>query len=256
MKKNLNFPGLILIAALAYSLSACNPVFYAPNAHNVPLLKEKHETRLNLGMTTTEDLTGPDLQAAYAVGKNIGIIANGTYLKGGSEGSNWEGHGYQAEIGSGYFKPVGRFCVAEIYGGAGFAKITNQRYEDPFSLKFIKPFLQPAFGFNSTYFEVAFSPKIASVHYDEPFILEYELLTDANGNIMVDQNGQAAYKILKERQTFFDFEPGLTIRGGWKYTKLQIQAVKSFQEIPESQDLRINLSLTLNLAPRFRKAAE
>src|SRR5687768_11035695 len=96
----LNLVSLLFLVTFSFLFNGCVPVYYASNAHNIPLLKEKHETRLNLGMTVTEDLAGPDVQAAFAAGKNVGIIANGTYLKGGSESSTWQGHGYLVEAGS------------------------------------------------------------------------------------------------------------------------------------------------------------
>lgn len=246
MQRLIIISGWLLIIVSAWLFTRCTPIYYASNAHNVPLLKEKHEVKVSAGLTVTEDLAGPDVQAAYAVTENTGIITNATYLKGGS-GSH-EGDGYLVEIGAGYFKPIGSHLVAEVYGGGGFAKITNDRNYAPYSIKFVKPFLQPAFGFTCKYFDLALSPKIALVHYNEPFILNYEIQTDANGDII--------YSNMEEKQTFFAFEPGITARGGWKYIKLQLQVIGSIQEIPYAQNLSINMSLSLNLAPRFRKVAQ
>lgn len=243
MKATLPFLPVVYICFLLFS--GCVPIYYASNAHNVPLLKEKHEVRVTAGLTTTEDASGPDVQAAYAVGENIGLIAQGAYLTGGSESSSWQGNGQILEVGGGYFKPLGRYFVAELYGGAGLAKISNQRYETPERMKFTKPFIQPVFGFNANFFELAVSPKIAWVHYNEPLLLNYEIRTDANGNTI--------YSNIQEKQTFFAFEPAVTIRGGWKYVKLQLQSVWSMQDIPNSNKLSINLGLSINLAERFEK---
>ncbi len=228
-----------LIGAMVFIFTACSPIYYASNAHNVPLLKEKHEVRISGGLTGTEYLSGPDVQVAYAVGKNTGLIANGTYLQGGEDD-----YGYLAEAAGGFFKVIERQMVAEIYGGAGFAKVVNQRQYYAPPLYFIKPFLQPAIGFSSDYFDLAFSPKIAWVHYNVPLILDYP----ANAN--------SIHQPVKEKQTFFAFEPGLTIRGGWKYVKLQLQAVSSIHDIPNAEDLSIHLGLSVNLASRFKKSAE
>ena len=244
--------GWIFVVLSALFISGCHPIYYASNGHNVPLLKEKHEVRVNAGVTLTEYLAGPDLQMAYAASENIGIIANGIYL---SSGDNSDGYGYLAEAGGGYFKALNKWWVAEVYAGTGFARVVNKDYYETHTLKFIKPFIQPAVGFSSDYFDLAFSPKIAWVHYNEPFILDFELRTDSNGNVIVGPDGYAEINVLKEKQTFFAFEPGFTMRGGWKYIKVQLQVVKSLQDIPDGDNLSINLSLSANLASRFRKVA-
>lgn len=236
-----------IFGACLILLQACVPMYYAPNAHNVPLLKEKHELRINAGLTAVEDASGPEIQAAYAITDHLGLMIQGAYLKGGNYDTSWEGEGKIAEIGMGYFKSLGNNMVAEVYGGAGFATITNQRYE-AFDLRFAKPFIQPTFGFNSKYFEFAFSPKIALVHYKEPLILAEEYVIDANGI--------GNYITTKQQQTFFAVEPAITIRAGWKFIKLQGQPGWSFQDIPYSRKVSFNMGLSFNLAYRYQKAAK
>lgn len=251
--KNLICRNTEIVVLCLLLFSACNPVFYASNAHNVPLLKEKHEVRIGGGATMTEDLIGPDVQVAYAAGRNLGIIANGAYLKGGSESTSWEGHGYIAEAGAGYFKPLGRFLVAEVYGGGGFSRVTNKRYDEGFSVNFFKPFILPVLGFRSNYFEFGFSPKVALVRYSEPFILDANWVTDPNGNYLIDQNGYPVLNIRKQKQTFFAFEPALTLRAGFRSAKVQLQAVYSAQNIPGAQYLSLNLGLSCLLPGPTKK---
>lgn len=238
------------ILILPVLLCGCYPIYYASSAHNVPLLQEKHEVRISGGVTMTEYLAGPELQVAYAATQNLGLIASGTYL---APGDNSSGYGYQAELGAGYFKPFHKWGVAEVYAGTALAKVVNAGYPDPLELHFIKPFIQPALGFSSPYLDMAFSPRIAWVHYNEPFVLDYEVLRNANGQYLVDANGYAQINVLKEKQTFFAFEPGFTVRGGWKFIKLQLQVARSLQDIPNGDNLSVNLSFSANLAARFRK---
>ena len=75
----------------------------------MPLFKEKGETRVNgyyaLGSTGLDDIKGAEVQAAYAVGKNVGVMLNTAFM-GASEGDENQkdaGHGSLIEAGAGFF---------------------------------------------------------------------------------------------------------------------------------------------------------
>jgi hypothetical protein len=71
MRKYLLITNIVLVILFV----SCTPPVYLPNSLNTPLLKEKGET--NIGYNAS--LGGDDIQISYAISKNIGLMANGTY---------------------------------------------------------------------------------------------------------------------------------------------------------------------------------
>ena len=75
-----------IVPALSVVLlvASCAPVYYAPNAHNVPLFSEKNEATVSASfaiLDNPEPMTGTDLQLAIAVSDHVGIMANGMFTK-------------------------------------------------------------------------------------------------------------------------------------------------------------------------------
>ena len=135
------------------AFSSCT-IMHIPNAENVPLLENKSEVKLNLGIS--------DFQGAYAISKNIGVIANGYFKNSEVNISNDlmnNGQRYFFEGAVGFFKPLENDLVFEVYGGAGLGKVN---YEDrfdggsifgenyyKFSSNFNRYFIQPNLGIKS-----------------------------------------------------------------------------------------------------------
>jgi len=78
MKKLSVTSSLILALAL---LSGCAHYYYAPNAANIPMFKEKNTFKGKAGYSS-DIYNGADIQMAYSVSKNIGIMVN-TFFAGG-----------------------------------------------------------------------------------------------------------------------------------------------------------------------------
>jgi hypothetical protein len=246
MKVPILFFDRIHIIVLVLFVSGCNPVFYAPTSHNLPLFREKHEIHITATGISTDQADGFEGQAAYSITNHFGIIANGSYLSGENETKTRSGNGYLGEFGAGYFKPIGENFVFEIFTGGGTGKVsTTNNNGYTFDLNFAKYFLQPTIGYSTKFADIAFSPKIAMVQFKHGLTENYE--TDVNGNYNLYFTG---------KRNYIAFEPALTIRGGWKYTKLQLQIVQSYQEIPQANRTSVSLGLHLMLAPRFRNSAE
>jgi hypothetical protein len=96
---------------LLFIISDCTHYYYVPNVQNVPLFKEKNEVRLTLAAGEGEFQWG-EIQAAYSVGKNIGIMANCHSATGNESIVNFERcSGSYFEGGAGYFKPQNKLTV-------------------------------------------------------------------------------------------------------------------------------------------------
>lgn len=236
-------------------LSSCSHTYYVPNTVNVPLFKEKNEVRF-AGHYNSDNVTVYEFQAAYAITNNLAVMANYMY---GYEYTyeyfkNDCGYGHYLDAAVGYYKPLNKHFVVEVFGGLGACSqyhlykgeylFFNGHYYPMMyyaNMFFLKNFIQPSIGFTFDYFDIALSTRLAYLSY---FNIIHNL-PSSNGNIIDLQ------KIIAKRN-FLVFEPALTIRGGWKYVKLQAQLCPSFSNdlLPSSGGI-FSVGLYLSFAERF-----
>jgi len=216
MKRNSYYTKFLQLLAILILLASCAPVYYAPNAHNVPLLTEKHEATVSASYAILDDigpLVGTDLQLAIAVTDNVGIMANGMFTKAlydDNEILDAACKGQFFEMGGGYFRSLDENpksdIIFETYGGFGFGKYINTSDNTiwPSSASFQRFFVQPSMGIKSKYFEAAISFRLAGLNYSK-----YEI--------------RSGEPYLPMDQFTWLFEPALTLRAGFKSVKVQWQ---------------------------------
>jgi hypothetical protein len=212
MKKN------ILISTLAgifiIYLNSCAPL-YVPNVVNTPMLSEKNDFNASVNF----GLSGTDIQSAYAVTDNIGIMLNGSYMNETSDSTdNFHKHIF-IEAGAGYFKPLGKFGLFEAYGGYGLGKINSYQssdvffsYADTYVNRF---FIQPSIGFKSNYFQLAFAPRTVCAFVSQEnvnktgFFIEPTLILKAGSPMIkfITQFGLSF--MLNDYSNSFNYEPFL-----------------------------------------------
>ena len=229
---------ILLTFILAQVLSGCTHYYYIPNVQNVPLFTEKNEYRFsgNIGYASRDinyvgdqQTTCIDLQAAYSLTNNIGIMMNYMWAKESYQSDESTvkdyGRGSYFEGAAGYFKPFGQYGIFEIYGGLGTSGQHHQ-YADSYSnsiegtsnLSFIKIFLQPSVGLKLSSgdmsflkpFDVALSTRIYNINYGK--------IDNSNSEIAEYEN----FSALSAENHYF-IEPALTIRAGWETVKFQFQ---------------------------------
>ena len=242
----------ILIAIL---LSSCTHYYYVANVHNVPLFKEKNEYRISGSLGSGDESTCIEIQAAYSVTDRIGVLADYMSAKGGNVTSHNYGSGNYFEGAVGYYKPVGKFGVFETYGGLGFS---NQHHEytslyynqnngtsDLSSFKF---YIQPSFGFTSKFIDIAVSTRISALTFNiesNNVLGNYELFNELNS---------------LSTQVHYFFEPAITIRAGWQYTKVQFQAAYSGNLIHEDMHIgeyyHFSLGMYFSFGRRFKPQSQ
>lgn len=214
----MNFLKSILLITLVIPFTSCVHYYYAPNGHNVPLLKEKGETKIVAALSGGDEFTGFEAQFSSAVAKNIGIMAN--FMTGSGEenyesGRNESGKGTFFEIGTGYYKPLGQRFVFETYGGIGLGSINNEYSQGDSKVKFTRLFIQPNIGYKVRGFEVALSSRFSGLNYHSVI----------SNNL--EPYDQYDLEYIKNNKFSFLFEPALTIRGGGEKFKIQLQLVLS-----------------------------
>jgi len=236
----------ILLFSLIIFATSCK-VMYVPNMVNVPLFKEKNEFRGTVSLS--------DYQFAYAPGKNIGLMANG-YIRNSSFSSLSE---YSTsrnlfEGGVGYFKPLSEGFVFETYAVGGVGNLSynytdtynSGTQENKYSTSFTRFFLQPSIGYTNDFVDVAFSTRIVQLGFNN---VKYE------GYTTQDLKDEEILNLDKTKYYFI--EPTFTLRLGYKWCKIHLQAIYSNKvniEPLNYQKFTVNFGLHINIAPRLNKS--
>jgi len=237
---------------LAIAMSSCTHYYYIPNVQNVPLFREKNEFRGTIAAGGGEEISTAEVQVAYSVTKNLAIMTNFMSGKGGEvEDNNWA-KGKYLDGAVGYFKPFNEFGSFEIYAGFGACNQHHQYGTKDYSdgtadLSFVKYFLQPSLGLTFRAFDIAISTRFSQLSF---YKVDNQITMDNIELYYVDT-------IAQNKKSYL-FEPALTIRGGWKNVKVQLQfsASKNLTQ-PNLRFEKSNISIGIyfTISDRYRIAA-
>jgi hypothetical protein len=248
---------LIALLFLPVLFCSCTHYYYVPNTQNVPLFREKNEYRFSGTFAVGEESYCKEFQAAYSVTDHIGFMANFMSAKGGtiSDNDDW-GRGNYLDAAIGYFKPVSKYGVFEVYGGIGgssqhhhymrlsYMNGTISGSSGGFSdLSFTKIFVQPSFGFTLNAIDIAASSRISLLSFNSVV-----------NQISSNQNEYNTINNISGEIHLF-LEPAITIRGGWKYVKLQLQAsTASYFNNPDLhfESYHLSIGLCIAIAGRYK----
>lgn len=232
--KNLVKLGLLLFILCSIS---CTHYYYAPNMQNVPMLKEKKDTKLIVGIGGGDEFTSFEGQFATAVSDNIGIMGN--FILGSGSDEDESGRGSLFEAGAGYFSPLGNNFRFEAFGGIGFGGITNDYGDGKSKVNFSRIFIQPSFGYVGRGFEAIVATRFAN--------LKYSKIDHGFSGPIYDLT------YIENNKSTILFEPSITLRSGWEHVKFQLQVVAS-ENLSESdfpmERLNVSLGLLFDLSPK------
>lgn len=242
---------LMFAVGTAAFLQACNTA-YVPNTVNVPMMRNEGEMRIY------GDYRG-NLQGAYSISDNIGVMANAHFVpdrdhRDANDSIIQDGAGRQFDVGVGYqgvLQPnliMSGDLIADVYAGVGFGSLNlnNKQDQKSYEVSALKMFVQPSIGFSHRYLEVAFAPRFVGLMYGEP-TTGY---TDAELDTKELPN--------RSKPMHWFAEPTVTVRAGIQEVKLQFQIGQSFQltspEIAHEKvilvvGLSVNLGRTANRTP-------
>jgi len=228
---NLNYRHLFVWAAVGIFFSSCSRYYYQPNAVNAPMLKERNDLKIGLnGSFGSEDLNNAtntstvlNFHAAYSPVKYVGLMTTFSNYRYDFNESNEDpttgdvdAHATLFEGGVGGYYPLiekdnGLKLIADTYVGYGGGKLNSDVKMD-----FNRLFVQPGLNLTFPYFDVGLAARISGIKYSN---------FDANGmnEAYVESRGLTN---IEDKRHFF-IEPALTMRGGYKFIKGQIQLVKS-----------------------------
>ncbi len=207
---------IFILIAIALCLTSCSPVLYTTVGQNVPLFHKKGEVAASVAHAGTNYADGTSFQVAAAIDSNT-LLMSSFYSLNNVAGS---GSGRYFELGAGKFKynPVTKLC-GELILGVGFGSINNSFRTDPYyntytnvNANYFKPFIQPSFGFSTKIIDIALTPRVGLVTY-----------TSKSDNVTDPQLRSALDDYYSAKKSTLVFEPGITVRAGFKNVKLQVQ---------------------------------
>jgi len=229
----------LLILLLAGT--SCSTTLYKSNTVNTPLFHEAGEVRIGAGPG--------NVQAAYALTDRIGIMGNFYWERYNKD--NKDNSGHLIEVGAGYFQPVHKNLIFETYGGVGLGKITFRQQNQAgtsirnYDVNGMRLFLQPGIGYCTPYFEAAFTPRLSFVSYSN---------FSAFGYPPQELETEHLDKEIIENTLWMFIEPAITLRGGYKWIKVQVQygvtAKLTSAELNHGKDF-LNVSLIADIGTWF-----
>ncbi|MEO9004426.1 MAG: hypothetical protein ABI288_06800 [Ginsengibacter sp.] len=222
MKNNIMQSGFV--ACILVVFTGCTHYYYAPNAANIPLFKEKNTLKINGGFSGGDNYQGGDVQLAYSLSPKIGIMFN-SFFAGNTDEVDVNGNphtetgrGSLFEIGAGYYKPFGakNRWTFETYAGAGIGseKHTYQSNQKA-NLGLIRYFIQPSIGYSSSngFLEVALGSRFCDLNLK---------LKDLN----VSPDKEDLDNIVSHPSSIL-WEPTLKLAMGWETFKFYLQITSS-----------------------------
>ena len=230
--QKLLLPAMVL---LALGMSSCSRYYYKPNSVNAPLLTDAGDAHITInGSTDDQTVDGTEsrnrllnVQGAVSPVKGLGIIGGYTnydyFVKSmpNPATGDVDAKANLWEIGlGGYYKiletknAMGLKLVTDLYGGYGAANLTSD-----VNMRLKRIFLQPGFGMRSNFVDASFNFRFSGIRYsnfnangrDSSYLRSHNLIDARNQRI--------------DGKNHFFIEPSFTLRGGYKFIKIQFQAV-------------------------------
>ena len=222
------------------ALSSCNRYYYQTNSVNAPMLGKQHDVNISASADRWSESPTFNLQAAYSPAPHIGVIGGWSNFSFRTsdprpEEGNVNAHASLLEIGAGGYYPIfntdrGLELTVDTYVGYGGGSLKSD-----VNMDFSRTYIQPGFNLSTSYFDAGIHTRFSGIKYRN---------FDSNG---YDEEyiRQQHLEGITDRRHYF-FEPALTLRGGYKFIKLQAQFVAT---VPMGQiDWNYNESqLTLGL---------
>jgi len=229
--KNINRMIIKATLCLAFvgALSSCSRYYYKPNPVNAPMLKEQHDLKIGIsGNFDTEEFDDNEsngrvvnFSAAYSPVKYVGVMSNFTNFVYDLKTEDLEKGDVDAratlfEGGVGGYYPVfeGNHdlkLIFDTYVGYGGGKLKSD-----VNMNFNKIFIQPGFSMTLPFVDAGLALRFSGIKYSN---------FDNNGMPQEYIESRGLTNITDKRHFFF--EPAITVRGGYKFIKAQLQLVKS-----------------------------
>ncbi len=218
----------ITVLCLLPLLWGCNRYYYRPNAVNAPLFTGGGQVHADVSLSesgnsnTTNSWNSTFFNAQAAVSPinhlaafvNYSTFSYRTNNPDSNGNVNGSAHLLEGAIGGYYAKGRKFKLVTDLFVGYGAGPLWSD-----VNMNVSRWFVQPGIGVRSPYFDAAFNLRISTVNYsnfdanghDQQYLTDHDLIDGSGTRI--------------DAKTYTFMEPAFTIRGGYKFLKLQMQAV-------------------------------
>lgn len=231
--------------------TACQHVYYVPPAQHVSLFQNEDEWRATTVLGFADECNTFDVQGSYAITDRFAVMSGLQLAWGGtkSDTSEW-GEGYLFDAAFGYYKPLNKYLIFEVYGGLrhGFQRhYYLQSQLSPFlpgdmQLQTFGQFVQPSLGLTFKHVDFALTSGFQHLAF-------YNFRTKGSF-----PTADYMSPLLRQTSGWF-WEPGITWRAGWQELQLQFQFVRM---VPLSDvsvtldDFKISLGISYALTKRTK----
>lgn len=139
--------------------------------------------------------------------------------------------------------------MCEVYGGLGsgsqhheYYAWPNYTYKGNADMTFLKLFLQPSLGVTFNSFDIALSSGFSRLNF-----------TKINNSVDQNSSYYSDLDMITRNRKSFLFEPAITLRGGWKFVKMQFQYLHSFNLTNEEmmfEHAKVSLGIYISLSKK------
>ena len=195
---HIKLSNLLIMSLFTYLCSSCH-LLYLPNQVNAPMLTDKSDLSGNISL----GVSNVNLQAAFSPLNNIALMLNYAGGKTSNTDNSSITNSYDfLEFGAGYYRPIAKNMLFDIYGGygVGMARTYADVWDAATSVKgkYSRIFIQPSLTISAG---DVFDANIAI----RPVLIFMEKTTDND---------------LPTHSSKIFLEPVLTLKYGWKYIKI------------------------------------
>lgn len=244
---------LCTVAGLCLAMSSCTTSYYATNANPAPMIREQNEVVASVGRSIYNYSRSTDVHVAYSPIEHLAVMGNFNWLNPSQQRTTLQDFGMDAvfaEGALGYYDSWNESFGFDIYAGLGVVEngvsyLYNYSSGVPnntVDFNYSRIFVQPAIAYTSQFFDAQFALRGSQVIY---------------GMVDTDTLSNDTFIDLppSEGDQFFLLEPGITLRGGYRHIKAQVQLSTSFnlQGVYLPRDyFSISFGLVFNFKPSFR----
>lgn len=205
----------LLAIAVALQLFSCSPKYYAPNAHNVALLRHGGDGAI----VVSNGNHRTDVQGSYAPRDGLALLLTASRYHPLDDEEGDGGRGRLVELGVGSFVPFAHRGLMQIAVVAGAGDLENHFHlavgdgtstGGALESRLLRLGMQLAAGYRGRYLESALALRVSQVRY-----------FDVSGSLYFSGQDQVAYLRNVPGQWFA--EPAWTLRLGYESLKLQAQ---------------------------------
>jgi len=237
--------------------SSCQPVHYIPNMHNIPVLTQKGEGAISVGISGggLQPVSQINLQTSYLLTNHFALKTTSSLhdlVISSNDNIVSRSKAQRHQLGFGYLfsDPIGNSSKDNYIGHVGIWGITGigniNNYSESqveLSANMFLLGINPTFSISRNFFSASLSTKFFHLRYNK---IEGDLLFGGNNEI----------DFLSQRKNNFIVEPALTMRAGLKKLKFVWQFLYSnnLSYGNERQPTRnFSFGLTYNFLTRKKK---